>query len=91
ASDLAVAVEALLRAERPGATGPLKRIILETSGLSKPGPVLRSLSVLAEHRMPVSILSTYDAKRGRDLAEFPEALAQWAGAPGAHRHQGGSA
>lgn len=79
-SDLAVAVEALLRAERPDAKGPLKRIILETSGLSKPGPVLRSLSVLAEHRMPVSIISTYDAARGRELAEFPEALAQWAGA-----------
>ncbi|MBN8944882.1 MAG: GTP-binding protein [Rhizobiales bacterium] len=79
-SDLAVAVEALLRAERPDATGPLKRIILETSGLSKPGPVLRSLSVLAEHRMPVSIVSTYDAARGRELADFPEALAQWAGA-----------
>ncbi|MFX7732044.1 hypothetical protein ABTK10_21165, partial [Acinetobacter baumannii] len=66
--------------ERPGATGPLKRIILETSGLSKPGPVLRSLGVLAEHRMPVSILSTYVALRGVQLAEFPEALAQWAGA-----------
>lgn len=79
-SDLAVAVEALLRADRPEAKGPLKRIILETSGLSKPGPVLRSLAVLAEHRMPVSIVSTYDALRGRELAEFPEALAQWAGA-----------
>ena len=80
ASDLAVAVEALLRVDRPQAQGPLKRIILETSGLSKPGPVLRSLSVLAEHRMPVSILSTYDAARGAALAAFPEALAQWAGA-----------
>ena len=80
ASDLAVAVEALLRADRPEAKGPLKRIILETSGLSKPGPVLRSLSLLAEHRMPVSILSTYDAARGAELAAFPEALAQWAGA-----------
>ncbi|CEJ14127.1 Putative metal chaperone YciC [bacterium YEK0313] len=80
ASDLAVAVEALLRVDRPQAQGPLKRIILETSGLSKPGPVLRSLSVLAEHRMPVSILSTYDAARGATLAAFPEALAQWAGA-----------
>ncbi|QCI69009.1 cobalamin biosynthesis protein CobW [Phreatobacter stygius] len=80
ASDLAVAVEALLRVDRPEAQGPLRRIILETSGLSKPGPVLRSLGVLAEHRMPVSIVSTYDAARGRQLAAFPEALAQWAGA-----------
>lgn len=80
ASDLAVAVEALLRVDRPDAQGPLKRIILETSGLSKPGPVLRSLAVLAEHRMPVSIVATYDAARGAELAAFPEALAQWAGA-----------
>lgn len=80
ASDLALAVEALLRVDRPEAKGPLRRIILETSGLSKPGPVLRSLSLLAEHRMPVSILSTYDAARGAALAAFPEALAQWAGA-----------
>ena len=36
-SDLALTVDALLAAERPAQSGPLRRIILETSGLSKPG------------------------------------------------------
>ena len=36
-SDLALTVDALLAAERPADSGPLRRIILETSGLSKPG------------------------------------------------------
>ena len=43
-SDLAHTVDALLAVERPGAQGPLRRIVLETSGLSKPGPVLRQLA-----------------------------------------------
>ncbi|MEI6202052.1 MAG: GTP-binding protein, partial [Enhydrobacter sp.] len=32
-SDLAFTIDRLLTAERPGASGPLRRIILETSGL----------------------------------------------------------
>ena len=49
-SDLSYTVDRLLSTERPGATGPLRRIVLETSGLSKPGPVLRQLASLATHR-----------------------------------------
>ena len=79
-SDLAVTVEALMAAERPEASGPLKRIILETSGLSKPGPVLRRLASLAEYRMRISIVATYDALRGADTRSFEEAAAQWAAA-----------
>ena len=47
-SSLAVTIAALLAADRPQASGPLRRIILETSGLAKPGPILRSLAGLAE-------------------------------------------
>lgn len=79
-SDLALTIEALMAAERPGAGGPLRRIVLETSGLSKPGPVLRQLASLAEYRMRVSVLATYDGVRGADVAEFEEAAAQWAAA-----------
>ncbi|MBK3399777.1 MULTISPECIES: GTP-binding protein [Methylobacterium] len=79
-SDLARTVEALLAAERPEASGPLRRIVLETSGLSKPGPVLRQLAGLAGFPMRVSVLATYDALRGPDSAAFAEAAAQWAAA-----------
>ena len=79
-SDLAYTIDRLLATERPGAAGPLKRIVLETSGLSKPGPVLRQLASLAEHRLRVSVLATYDATRGPETAAFEEAAAQWAAA-----------
>jgi G3E family GTPase len=79
-SDLAYTIDRLLATERPGATGPLRRLVLETSGLSKPGPVLRQLASLAEHRLRVSVLATYDATRGPETAAFEEAAAQWAAA-----------
>lgn len=79
-SDLAYTIDRLLSTERPGATGPLRRIVLETSGLSKPGPVLRQLASLASHRLRVSVLATFDAARGAKVAEFEEAAAQWAAA-----------
>jgi G3E family GTPase len=79
-SDLAYTIDRLLSVERPGATGPLRRLVLETSGLSKPGPVLRQLASLASHRLRVSVLATYDATRGMEAAAFEEAAAQWAAA-----------
>jgi G3E family GTPase len=79
-SDLAYTVDRLLATERPGASGPLRRIILETSGLSKPGPVLRQLATLASHRLRVSVLATFDATRGMETTQFEEAAAQWAAA-----------
>ncbi len=79
-TDLSHTVDALLAVERPGANGPLRRIILETSGLSKPGPVLRQLASLAEHRLRVSVVATYDATTGMRPAAFEEAAAQWAAA-----------
>ena len=79
-NDLQTTVDALLWAPRPPGAGPLQRIVLETSGLSKPGPVLRQLAGLAEHRMRVSVVATFDAVRGTDTAQFEEAAAQWAAA-----------
>jgi G3E family GTPase len=79
-SDLALTVDALLAAERPADAGPLRRIILETSGLSKPGPVLRQLASLADYRMRITVVATFDATRGTKTAEFEEAVAQWAAA-----------
>lgn len=78
-NDLATTVEALLAAERPGGV-PLSRIVLETSGVSKPGPILRQLASLAQHRLRVSVVATYDPTRPKEIADFEEAAAQWAGA-----------
>jgi G3E family GTPase len=79
-SDLALTVDALLAAERPADTGPLQRIILETSGLSKPGSILRQLASLADYRMRITVVATFDATRGAECGAFEEAAAQWAAA-----------
>jgi G3E family GTPase len=77
--DLALTIAALLGVERPGADGPLRRIVLETSGLSKPGPILRQVATLGLP-LRVAVLATFDVTRGLAVAGFEEAAAQWAGA-----------
>ena len=77
-SDLAFTIDRLIMAPRPDGLPPLRRIILETSGLSMPGPVLRQLATLAEYRMRVAVVGTYDLARGAAAATFEEAAAQWA-------------
>jgi len=79
-SDLAFVIDRLITGKRPDGAGPLRRIILETSGLSKPGPVLRTLAALAEHRMRVAVVGTFDLTRGTEIACFEEAVSQWAAA-----------
>jgi G3E family GTPase len=79
-SDLAFTIDRLIMAPRPDGAPPLRRIILETSGLSMPGPVLRTLATLAEHRMRIAVIATFDLTRGTDVTTFEEALAQWAAA-----------
>jgi G3E family GTPase len=79
-SDLAFTIDRLIVAKRPDGAGPLRRIVLETSGLSKPGPVLRTLATLAEHRMRLAVVGTFDLTRGTETAAFEEAVAQWAAA-----------
>ena len=79
-SDLAFTIDRLITRKRPDGAQPLQRIILETSGLSKPGPVLRTLATLAEHRMRVAVVATFDLTRGTEIAGFEEAVSQWAAA-----------
>ncbi len=78
AGDLERTVGALMDARRDGP--PLARIILETSGLSKPGPILRSLAALAPLRLRVGVVATVDCRAGATVSGFEEAAAQWAGA-----------
>jgi G3E family GTPase len=79
-NDLAAIIDTLLAMERPIPSVPLRRIILETSGLSKPGPVLRQLATLAERRLRVAVVATFDAVRGTQVGAYEEAVAQWAAA-----------
>ena len=75
-SDLADTVSQLVDSR----AAPLRRIVLETSGLSKPGPILRGLAPLAALGLCVSVVATFDCRRNADVAGFEEAAAQWAGA-----------
>jgi G3E family GTPase len=79
-NDLATTIDALIMDRADRALPPLRRIVLETSGLSKPGPILRSLAALAWHRLRVEVLCTFDCTRHAEIAGFEEAAAQWAGA-----------
>ncbi len=79
-SDLERTVGSLLRTRGRADLPPLRRIVLETSGLSKPGPILRSLASLAPLRMRVGVVATFDCVRGAVADDFEEAAAQWAGA-----------
>lgn len=82
-SSLVHTVNALLDAPRPEGHGPLKRIILETSGLSRPGPIIASLAdpELASRGLRLTVVTTYDCQAGalRD-EQFEEAAAQFAAA-----------
>ena len=82
-SSLVDTVMALLDAPRPAGRAPLKRIVLETSGLSRPGPIIASLAdpLLSARGLRVSVISTYDCERGSlNIESFDEAAAQLAAA-----------
>lgn len=76
--DLERTIDALMATRRDAE--PLARIVLETSGLSKPGPILRSLAGLAPLGMRVGVVATFDCRAGAAASGFEEAAAQWAGA-----------
>jgi G3E family GTPase len=78
AGDLERTVGALVTARGDGP--PLARIVLETSGLSKPGPILRSLAGLAGLPLRVSVVATVDSRAPSLASGFEEGAAQWAGA-----------
>jgi G3E family GTPase len=79
-SDLERTVANMLRVRQDTGLPPPARIVLETSGLAKPGPILRSLAPLAPLGMRVGVVATLDCTRGVMLGSFEEAAAQWAGA-----------
>ena len=82
-SSLIMTVTELLEAERPEGAPPIRRIVLETSGLSRPGPILASLAdpEFTQRGLRVSVVTTFDAELGALRQEqFDEAAAQIAAA-----------
>lgn len=78
-SDLVYTINTLLDAPRPEGRPPLRRIILETSGVSRPGPIIASLADpdLIARQLRLTVVSTYDCSRGPSIDEaFEEAAAQ---------------
>lgn len=82
-SSLIMTVTELLEVERPEGAPPIRRIVLETSGLSRPGPILASLAdpEFTRRGLRVSVVTTFDAELGALRQEqFDEAAAQIAAA-----------
>ncbi|HWK63784.1 MAG TPA: GTP-binding protein [Rhizobiaceae bacterium] len=79
-SDLPMTVAALMDENERLGRPPLRRIVLETSGLSRPAPIIRQLLGLP---LPfrITVLATYDCVNGALAGErFEEAAAQLAAA-----------
>ncbi len=78
--DLAEALHGLLRRRARGDLPPFRRLVLETSGLAEPAPILYTLSADAflDHALLLdTVVATIDAIAGAaTLDRFPEATAQ---------------
>ncbi|MDN7181610.1 GTP-binding protein [Caballeronia sp. SEWSISQ10-4 2] len=74
--DLATTVEELVALRAEAGQKPFERIVLECSGLSRPGAVMRSLEQLAKLRFRLHIVATYDCSRPPLDRDFEDASAQ---------------
>lgn len=80
-NDLQYTIEAMIEERRLSGAPPFTRMILECSGISYPGAVLRSLSELSRLNMCVSVVTTYACDRGLvDSNDFELAATQLAAA-----------
>lgn len=80
-NDLVFTIRALVDERARAGLPRFRRIVLEGSGLSRPGPILRSLSPLAPLGLAVRVVTACDASRAVALAEqFDEVTAQLAAA-----------
>ena len=80
-SDLVFTVRALVDERARAGRPPYRRIVLECSGLSRPGPILRALLPLAPLGLRVRVVSTCDASQAAErAAHFDEVAAQLAAA-----------
>ncbi|AQH01400.1 hypothetical protein A9R05_21460 [Burkholderia sp. KK1] len=80
-SDLVTSIQDLMHFRRAAGKSLFSRIILECSGLSRPGPIVSSLQELADLRLKLHLVSTYDCSRPPlQSADFEDAVAQLAAA-----------
>ncbi|WP_251864010.1 CobW family GTP-binding protein [Achromobacter sp. Marseille-Q4962] len=82
-SDLVHTLAALLDAPRPSGSDPLRRVVLECSGLSRPGPIIASLAdpALVGRGLRLVVVCTDDCARDpAALQETDEAMAQFGAA-----------
>ena len=75
-NDLVTTVEELVALREEAGQQPFARIVLECSGLSRPGAVIRSLEQLARLRFRLHIVATYDCSRPPLDRDFDDACAQ---------------
>ncbi|MFM0515870.1 MULTISPECIES: GTP-binding protein [Caballeronia] len=80
-SDLVTTVQDLVQFRRAAGKKLFSRIVLECSGLSRPGPIVSSLQELAELRLKLHLITTYDCSRpAMQTGDFEDAVAQLVGA-----------
>jgi G3E family GTPase len=78
-SDLATTIHDLLRRRDEGAVVPFTRIVIETSGLADPAPVLQTLmtdAAIAERVVLGGVVTTVDAVNGVDTLNREEISAK---------------
>ncbi|MBY5406699.1 CobW family GTP-binding protein [Rhizobium leguminosarum] len=63
-------IDALLQARAERRLGPPRRIILETSGLAEPAPILRSLRQVRQMEFRLRVVATYDSFINRPVCGF---------------------
>jgi G3E family GTPase len=80
-NDLAATIHDLLRRRDEGAVAPFTRIVIETSGLADPAPVLQTLmtdAAIASRVVLGGIVTTVDAVNGADTLDREEISAKQA-------------
>ncbi len=80
-NELTSTIEQLCADRAASGATPFGRIVVECSGLSTPGPILRSLARLSVQALNARVVSTFDAQRGADwLHQHREVAPQLAAA-----------
>src|SRR5204863_165018 len=72
-SDLAQTIQHLLQRREQRTCPPFERIVIETSGLADPAPILQTLmadAALARHVALAQVVTTVDAMNGADTLEL---------------------
>jgi G3E family GTPase len=80
-NDLATTIHDLLRRRDEGTVAPFTRLVIETSGLADPAPVLQTLmtdAAIAERVVLGGIMTTVDAVNGADTLDREEISAKQA-------------